>query len=120
MCRFRLTQLHRYDIKFSFTSFKKVIVYLKIISMKAYIVSSAIWLDNNFTFKFYNRSIRSNIKTYSTLLKRLNVNLPCRTCVKRRQNMQVLRYLYCSIARGSLSLFSINIRNTVTVMRRSG
>jgi len=50
-------------------------------------------LDNNLTFKFYNRSVHSNIKTYSTILKLANENLLCLTCVRRRQHMRVLRLL---------------------------
>jgi hypothetical protein len=38
-------------------------------------------LDNNLTFKLYNRSFHSNTKTNSTILKLLNENLLCRTCI---------------------------------------
>jgi len=39
-------------------------------------------LDNNLTFKLYNRSIHFNIKTNSTLLKLVNEHLISPTCVR--------------------------------------
>lgn len=36
-------------------------------------------MRNKFTFKFYNMSIRSNIKINSMLLKPVNENLSCKT-----------------------------------------
>jgi len=51
-------------------------LYFKIII--AYLILSLVLLgalDNNLTFKFYYKSIRSYIKTNSTLLKLVNKNL---------------------------------------------
>jgi len=48
-------------------------------------------MNNNFTIKFYNRSIHFNIKTNSTILKLRNENLPYHTRVSRRQHMRVQR-----------------------------
>jgi len=77
-------------------SFKKVIYnLLKINNINKSLPGSQV-LDSNFTFKFYNRAVHSNIKTNSIFLKLVNENLLCRTCVRWRQHMRLQRFLnYC-------------------------